>query len=131
MTINESILGSTKKLLGITEDYTHFDPDLVIFINSVFSTLNQIALDKEFYITGDSELWLDYVETEEDAELLKNYMYLKVRLVFDPPQNSSVLESIKSMISELEFRIAVRFDKWKWLDELTEKDTSLRYGEED
>lgn len=105
----ESILTSIKKLLGIAEDYEHFDSDIIIHINSVFMTLNQIGIGPEsgFSINDKFKTWNDYVDisTNVDFNAIKTYIYLKVKLLFDPPMSSIVTESINRMISELEFRI--------------------------
>lgn len=105
----ESILTSIKKLLGITEDYDNFDTDIIIHINSVFAILNQLGVgpDKCFYIRDKSSLWIDFLDDETQIESVKSYMYLKVRLMFDPPQSSAAIESINKMISELEWRLNI------------------------
>lgn len=111
-TLRESILDSIKKLLGITQDYDYFDADIIIFINTALAILDQLALNKSYYVTGSSETWADYVGSDEEAALLKSYVYLKVKLLFDQTLNSSVVASMESMISELEFRINAKFDEW-------------------
>lgn len=105
----ESILTSVKKLLGITEDYTVFDTDLIIHINSVFLTLYQLGVGPEegFMITSKDETWGDYIDSDALLNAVKSYVYLKVRLLFDPPTSSSVSESMKNMINELEWRINI------------------------
>lgn len=105
----ESILTSIKKLLGISEDYDNFDADIIIHINSVFSILNQLGVGPTrcFYITDKASLWVDFLEDKTQIESVKSYVYLKVRLMFDPPQSSAAIESINKMISELEWRLNV------------------------
>ena len=107
--MENSILTSIKKLLGIAAEYTHFDTDIMIHINSVLMTLNQLGVGPAngFKITGDSELWNDFV-TEEELEAVKTYIYLKVRLIFDPPTNGAVMEAYKQMIQEYEWRLNVK-----------------------
>lgn len=104
----DSILTSIKKLLGIDEECTDFDIDIIIHINSVFVILNQLGVgSKIFSIEDDTATWRDYLgEGYDDLSFVKTYMYLKVKLLFDPP-NGSVLESYKKSIDELEFRINV------------------------
>ena len=111
----ESILTSIKKLLGIAEEYTHFDTDIIMHINSVFSILTQIGVgpSEGFFITDDSASWADFLPNDARLELVKSYVYLKVKLMFDPPDRSSVMEANKNMISELEFRISVAVDPYK------------------
>lgn len=108
-----SILTSIKKLLGITEEYEHFDQDLIMHINSVFMILNQLGVGPEegFSITGKSETWDEFTEDNLSIESVKSYIYLKVKLLFDPPTSSAVIESINRMISELEWRLNVSADK--------------------
>lgn len=107
----ESILTSIKKLLGITEEYKHFDGDIIMHINSVFLILTQLGVGSSegFSIKDDISTWTDFV-SENDVELVKSYMYLKVKLLFDPPTSSSVLESINRMINEFEWRLNVAVD---------------------
>ena len=108
----ESILTSIKKLLGIAEDYTHFDADLILHINSVFSILTQLGVgpSEGFSITDDNTVWNDYISDDVKLNDVKSYMYLKVRLLFDPPVTSSITESINRLISELEWRLNVSAD---------------------
>lgn len=108
----ESILTSIKKLLGIAEEYEHFDPDIIMHINSVFAILNQLGVGPTggFRIEGEDAVWLDYLEDNVLLETVKTYMGLKVRLIFDPPQSSAVIESMNRLISELEWRINVTVD---------------------
>lgn len=106
--MDESILTSIKKLLGIMEDDTSFDMDIIIHINSAFSTLTQLGVGPStgFKINNSFTLWSSFMQYDElRLEMIKTYVYLKVRLVFDPPTNSSVIESINRNISELEWRI--------------------------
>lgn len=106
----ESILTSIKKMLGITEEYTHFDADLIMHINSVFVTLRQLGVGPKegFRIEDETSLWSDFI-SEDDMrfESVKTYIYLKVRLLFDPPLNSAVIESINRISNELEWRLNI------------------------
>ena len=107
----ESILTSIKKLLGISEDYTQFDDDIIMHINSVFLNLTQLGVGPEtgFSIEDDSAEWSEFMDIENNAQLhaVKSYMYLKVKLLFDPPLSSAVIESTNRMIAELEWRLNV------------------------
>ena len=111
----DSILTSIKKLLGMTKDYTHFDADIIMNINTEFMSLKQLGIGPAdgFIIEDDSATWDEYINVEDDPSKLtllsavKSYIHLKVELAFDPPQNSSVTESIKQRISELEWRLNV------------------------
>lgn len=107
----DSILTTIKKLLGITEEYTHFDPDIVIHINTVFMVLMQLGVgpSEGFAINDDSETWDDFkIDTSVmKIEWIKTYIYLKVRLIFDPPASNALIEAINRSISELEWRLNV------------------------
>jgi hypothetical protein len=105
----DSILTSIKKLLGITEEYTHFDSDLIMHITSVFSVLTQLGVgpDEGFSIEDESAEWSDFVEDMNKINAVKSYMHLKVKLIFDPPTSSAVIESMDKMIKEYEWRLTV------------------------
>ena len=105
----ESILTSIKKLLGIAEEYKHFDPDIIMHINSVFMILNQIGVgpSEGFTIEDETSVWTDFMSDMSKIEATKTYVYLKVKLIFDPPLGSAVTESIKRTIDELEWRLNV------------------------
>lgn len=108
----ESILTSIKKMLGIAEEYTHFDADLIMHINSVLSILTQIGVGSSegFSIKDENDVWEDFITEDSKLELVKSYIYMKVKILFDPPLISSVIESMNRMISELEWRIQVAAD---------------------
>lgn len=112
MTVIESILNSVKKLLGIDPSYTQFDTDLIMHINSVFLILNQLGVgpDDPFTITGVSDNWSDFIE-DGSIELVKSYMFLKVKLLFDPPQNGTLVQAMKDQIAEFEWRANVATGK--------------------
>ena len=110
-TMNESILTSIKKLLGLEEADTSFDPDLILHINTIFFTLNQLGVgpDEPFRITSKDETWDDFSD-RKDIEAIKSYIYLKVRLLFDPPTNSAVLNAMTESAKEYEWRLNVAVD---------------------
>ena len=103
----ESILTSIKKSLGIAEDYEHFDQDIILHINTVFAILTQLGVGPAtgFSIADKSTMWNEFISNKLYFEPVKTYVYLKVKLLFDPPQSSIVLEATNRMISELEFRL--------------------------
>lgn len=106
----ESILTSIKKLLGITEEYEHFDSDIIMHINSVFMVLNQLGVGPEngFSIKDKYQTWSEFINADDPRfEAVKSYMHLKVKLLFDPPASSIVAESINRMIAEYEWRLNV------------------------
>lgn len=108
---SSSILDDTKKLLGLPKEYTIFDLDITVHINSMFSKLYQLGVDplsvgKPFAIEDSTAKWSEFLGSETSAiESIKTYIYLGVRLVFDPPQNSFVVTSLKEQMQELEWRI--------------------------
>lgn len=109
--MNDSILYTIKKLLGIDPLYPEFDLDIVLFINSAIATLRQIGFHREYYsITGSSETWSDYLGERADLELIKTYIYLKVRTMFDPPASGTVSASIDNLLKETECRISYEVD---------------------
>lgn len=104
--MQESILTSIKKLLGITEEYTHFDADIIMHINSVFMILMQLGIGPTdgFSISDDSAVWSDFLSDVTWFESVKSYVYLKVKLIFDPPQSGTVIGSMEKLITEFEWR---------------------------
>lgn len=109
-----SILTSIKLLLGLTEEYTPFDQQLIMHINSVFTILHRLGVgpDSPFMIHSKDDVWTDFIE-EGRVEAVKEYVYCKVRLVFDPPQGSLV-EIINKRIDELEWTLNVKEDDGVW-----------------
>lgn len=105
----DSILTSIKKLLGITEEYRHFDGDLILHINSVLAILTQLGVgpEKGYSITNEFDKWTDFLPNDPRLADVKSYVYLKVKLLFDPPISSAVAESTRRLIDELEWRISV------------------------
>lgn len=108
-----SILNTIKQLLGIQSDYTAFDADIIIHINSAFMALNQLGVGPTecFSIDGSGENWAEFVDKSIDLEAVKTYIYLKVRTIFDPPSSSVVMEAMNKNISELEWRLNVQVEK--------------------
>ena len=107
-----SILNTIKKMLGLDANYTAFDTDIIVHINSALMTLTQLGVGSPlgFSITSSLATWQDFIGTASDLEAIKSFVYLKTRLAFDPPATSFVLEAIKAMISEYEWRINVQVD---------------------
>lgn len=103
----ESILTSIKKLLGLEKNYKHFDPDITMHINSVFMILEQLGVGPSFFIEDETSVWTDYVSDTTEIEGIKTYVYLKVKLLFDPPLSSAVMEAMKQSINEFEWRLNV------------------------
>lgn len=109
--MSNSILISMKEMLGIDEECLSFDSELTVLINSVFSTLYQIGFNpvKDFRIEDDKAKWTDILNANQDIiDLIKPYMYIELRMLFDPPTSSFVLESLKKQRDELEWRIYIQ-----------------------
>lgn len=105
-----SILTSIKKLLGITESCTDFDTDIIMHINTVLMTLNQLGVGTDgFQIEDKDAVWSEFIESDKLAAT-KSYVHLRVKLLFDPPLNSAIIEAIKESIRELEWRLNVRVE---------------------
>lgn len=109
---DESILIYVKKLLGIQSDYDHFDPDVIYGINAAFGVLTQLGVGPEdgFSISDDSTKWDEFISDTARLSLIKPYVYLKTRLLFDPPSSSTLIESINKTIAEYEWRLYVASD---------------------
>lgn len=107
----DSILTSTKKLLGIVEEYEHFDNDIIMHINTALFTLKQLGVGPKegFSIQDKTAVWTDFCDVSK-IEAVKTYVYLKVRLLFDPPASSAVMDAIKNQISEYEWRLNVEVE---------------------
>lgn len=110
--VYESILNSIKKMIGVDKDYGAFDIDLIIAINGVFTILNQLGVgpEKEFSITGPDETWGDFFMNNTEVALAKPYIYMKTKLIFDPPNSGVLHEAMERQISEFEWRLAIQVD---------------------
>lgn len=107
--MEESILNSTKKILGLDAVYTPFDLDIITHINATFSLLNQLGVGPEdgFFIEDDSALWADFDVPANQLHLVKTYVYLKVRILFDPPATSYLITAANDQVKEYEWRLNV------------------------
>lgn len=110
----DSILTSVKKMLGIEADYTHFDSDIIMFINSALFQVQQLGVgpSTSFFITGNTETWTTFLSGRTDIEAVKILVYMKVRLMFDPPIHEYVINAIERQIRELEWRLNAQVDKY-------------------
>lgn len=109
----KSILGSIRKMIGgIADEESPFDPDLIIHINSVFAIVNQLGVGpKEPYsITDESETWDDFWGDNDVINMVKSYMYLKTKIIFDPPTSGVLHEALERQITEFEWRLSVQGD---------------------
>lgn len=105
--MTDSILDSTKKALGLDVGYTAFDIDVMMHINSVFATLTQLGIgpDEGYEIEDSSDNWVDFIGTEKRLNPVKTYVYLRVRLLFDPPPTSFLVSALQNQVQELEWRL--------------------------
>jgi hypothetical protein len=107
--MEESILTSTKKILGLDQDYTAFDLDIITHINAAFTILNQLGVGPEegFYIQDEDDLWSEFLVPSNQLQLVKTYVFLKVRILFDPPATSFLIQAATDQIREYEWRLNV------------------------
>lgn len=108
-----SILNTIKKMLGIDSTYTAFDTDIIVHINSAFSTLHQLGVGTEtpFYISDSSANWSTFFGTNTAIESVKSYIYAKVRLAFDPPTTSFAIDALNKMCTEFEWRLNIQSEE--------------------
>lgn len=107
--MTSSILNSTKKILGLDFSYTAFDLDIITHINAAFSVLNQLGIGPidGFMIEGEEENWDLFEVPTNQLNLIKTYLFLKVRMLFDPPSTSYLIEAMNKQIAEAEWRLSV------------------------
>lgn len=106
----DSILTSIKKMLGISSDNTDFDTDIIIHINTVFGILNELGVGPSsgYMITSANDTWADYgISEDNNLNSVKSYMYLKVKMLFDPPITSAIQNANTQLINELEWRLNI------------------------
>lgn len=113
----DSILESTKKALDVPLDYDVFDNNIIMHINSVFSTLTQIGIGPAdgFEIEDSAATWTSFIGTNVRYNSVKSYMYLRVKMLFDPPGTSFLLEAIKAQIEEYEVRLSYLRESGNWI----------------
>lgn len=111
-----SILLDTKKILGINDNYTVFDQDVIIHINSALSILGQLGIGPEdgLMIYDESATWDELIESSRLLNTVKSYVYLRVRMLFDPPGTSFVLKAYEDQLRELEWRISIHRESKDW-----------------
>lgn len=124
--MSDSILTSTKKVLGIEEDYTAFDVDILMHINSVFSTLHQLGIgpDGGFSIADKTTTWATYLGDDPRMNSVRTYVFLKVRIIFDPPGTSYLIESLRKQAQEFEWRLNAAREATDYVDPFAEETTA-------
>lgn len=118
--VDDSILNTVKKMLGFDPDYTAFDTDITIHINTVFFSLTQLGVGPQqgFSIIGPEETWTSFIGTDL-IQAVKSYMYLRVRLLFDPPATSFAIDSMKTQAEKLEWMLNVQQEGVRWAAQQT------------
>lgn len=113
-----SILSTTKKILGLDENYNVFDLDVMVHINSVLADLNQLGIGpvEGFEITGPEETWDSYLGGDPNLNAVKSYVYLRVRLLFDPPGTSYLIAAMNEQVQKAEWRLNVQREGVAWID---------------
>ena len=118
--MEQSILTSTKKILGIAEDYLVFDLDIITHINTAFSTLTQLGVGPAdgFMIEDASALWTDFDPVDDNINFnsVRSYVFLKVKQLFDPPTTSYLIDATQKQIEELEWRLNVHREHTEYVD---------------
>ncbi len=116
--MEQSILKSVKKILGIGADYTEFDHDILTYVNSAFSTLHQLGVgpNEGFAIEDDVAVWSDFIEQDPRLNQIHTYVCLKTRVLFDPPTTSYLIGALDKQIQELEWRLNTQREETAWVD---------------
>lgn len=129
--MEDSILKSTKKILGLADVYAAFDLDVITHINTAFSTLYQLGIGPTtgFAIEDDTAVWADFISGDISiVSACKTYVYLRTRLLFDPPTTSFALASMKEQLQEYEFRLSVLREDVSWIDPSPSEEVIVDYG---
>ena len=128
--MDDSILNSVKKMLGLDDEYTPFDTDVIININSALMTLTQLGIGPRegFEITDSSSTWGEFLTNPTKLGAVKNYVYLSVRILFDPPSNSFVLDAMKRQLEEIGWRLNVQAESVETFDFVTDDANARKRG---
>lgn len=112
--MSDSILTTIKKMLGLDSADTAFDTDIIVMINSTLMILHQYGVGPKegFSITGSDQVWSDLLPSDKLVEGVKTYIFLKVKMSFDPPTSSYVLNAYKEQAAELEYRIKEQLENY-------------------
>ena len=113
-----SILNETKQVLGLGADYTPFDQSIILHINSIFGVLHQLGVgpEEQFFIIDETSKWESFVGDTNKINMVKTYMYLRVRLLFDPPTTSFAIKAMEDQIREFEYRLNTISEETRWRD---------------
>lgn len=113
--MQDSILASIKDAAGVSSEDNAFDEELVLHINSTFITLRQNGIGPEtlFFIEDETATWHDFIDDDSILPMIKSYITLQVRVLFDPPTSSALMDALKNKIAEYEWRLSIECDKYK------------------
>lgn len=116
--LDDSILNSTKKILGLDESYTAFDMDVLTHINTAFSALFDLGVGPlmEFEIEDAEAKWSDFLTGNSANNSIRTYVYLRVKMLFDPPATSYLIEATNKQIEKMEWLLNVRREGFEWVD---------------
>ena len=119
--MTDSILNSVKKVLGLEASYDAFDPDVIMHINTAFATLDQLGVGTVdgFFVEDSTQTWNQILDGDPRLNSVKTYVYLRVRLLFDPPTSSFLLNAMQDQIREMEWRINAYREGESWTDPVT------------
>jgi len=114
----DSILNSIKQLLGIPADYDVFDVNVLMFINTAIATLTQLGVGptEGFSVVDDTATWDSFLGDDDRLNMVQTYVYARVRLLFDPPTSSFLVEALEKQAVELEWRLNVQREGESWVD---------------
>ena len=127
--MTDSILTTIKKMLGIHEEIEDFDMDLIVFINSALAELNQLGIGPKdgFQISGKEETWKQLYNGRKIFNDIKTYIFLKVKVIFDPPQVASLNSAYENQLKEVTWRLNTKRESEEWSrPELDEKIQQLK-----
>lgn len=126
----DSIFVSIKKMLGLEDDYTPFDSDILVYINSALMTLTQLGIGpKEGFIVSDyTATWSDFLTNKTNLEAVKSYVYLSVKVLFDPPTSSFVMDAMQKQIEQIGWRLNVQAESVETFDFITDDAAARKRG---
>lgn len=127
--MSDSILTTTKKALGLAADYDAFDPEIVMFINTVFSRLDDLGVGPEggYAIEDENDLWSTYLNDDPILNRIQSYMYLRVKMLFDPPTTSFLMNAIDAQIDKMEWLINAHWERDNWVDPTISDEDLAKY----
>lgn len=128
--MTDSILVTIKKMLGLSDDYTPFDTDITIHINAALMNLTQLGVGPKegFEISDYNETWEQFLTNNTKLGSVKTYVYLYVKMLFDPPSNSFVMDAMKRQLEEIGWRLNVQAESVETFDFITDDANARKRG---